>query len=140
MVALAVPIGVTEHVVAASTGLAACVTPFDIDPLTGLLGYPFFEREFSTFVESEQSIGPISVAIGDVDDLKIYVESENLRVPNNFGHLAGNAIMRRLGVLVRARVMPRLATVDWWALATFGGDEVIIAARAPPPHVALGHR
>jgi GGDEF domain-containing protein len=99
------------------------------DPITGLVAYPDFDRLVPEhLVRTLRLGGTIGLAIGDVDNLKEYVETSNSLDPSSFGHLAGNALMARLG---------RLA-VEWFGqqpfekgcVSTFGGDEIIIAASA----------
>jgi GGDEF domain-containing protein len=67
-----------------------------------------------------------------VDDLRGYVNVSNANDPTLFGHLAGNDCMRRVGDATRRWVADYL---DFWPFAlcaTFGGDEVIVAAAGQP--------
>jgi GGDEF domain-containing protein len=68
------------------------------------------------------------LAVGDVDDLKRYVERSNETDAESFGHLAGNRIMAKIGQLARDVAAECLADVHLWCAATFGGDEIIILA------------
>jgi len=110
------------------------------DPLTGLIAFPDFHsnipRELAAVLMRG---GLIGLAIGDVDGLKEHVETSNATDPGCYGHLAGNRVMARLGAVAR----------EWfgdqtWAaacVATFGGDEVIVAAaveNADAFHGAIG--
>jgi GGDEF domain-containing protein len=74
----------------------------------------------------------LHLAIGDVDDLRGYINAANADDPTLFGHLAGNDCMRRVGEVTRRWAADYL---DFWPFAvcaTFGGDEVIIAAAGRP--------
>lgn len=101
------------------------------DPLTRLVAYPSFERHM---VAEMARIAPLGVhlAIGDVDDLSEYVSRSNETDPSHFGHLAGNECMTRVGEVTKSWAKG----LDPWAFsicATFGGDEVIIAAAGGSP-------
>jgi GGDEF domain-containing protein len=96
------------------------------DPITGLVAFPDFNfvlPDILSYCES-RSLG-IGIAIGDVDNLKEYVENSKSMDPSAFGHMAGCALMQQLG----------LSASSWFAtlkaepgcVATFGGDEIIIA-------------
>ncbi|HEY0486403.1 MAG TPA: GGDEF domain-containing protein [Mycobacteriales bacterium] len=100
------------------------------DPITGLVAWPGFHRQLPALLSAALRAGvPVGFAIGDVDDLKDHVEGVRDADPESFGHLAGNALMRRLGEVAR----------EWWSrtgvvegcLATFGGDEIVLAAEVP---------
>lgn len=106
---------------------AWCVAARD-DPITGLVAYPDFDDEFPGLLwQSLQAGHTVGLAVGDVDHLKEYVEAANAADPMSFGHLAGNAFMRQLGE-VTATWFHRQAFGRGCA-STFGGDEVILAAR-----------
>jgi GGDEF domain-containing protein len=97
------------------------------DPITGLVAFPDFHRRFPKALDRSVHRGQdVVIAIGDVDDLKTYVEDTNRGDDASFGHLAGNALMSDLGTEARSW----LATTDLRraALSTFGGDEIIFAA------------
>lgn len=110
------------------------------DPLTGLIAFPDFHSHLPRELAATLTGGGlVALAIGDVDGLKEHVESANATDPDCYGHLAGNRVMARLGATTR----------DWfheqsWAAgcaATFGGDEVIVAAAIDDPaafHRAIG--
>lgn len=96
------------------------------DPITGLVAFPDFHAAFPSIMQSSLQAGTaIGLAIGDVDNLKTYVETANESDPLSFGHLAGNALMRRFGEVAQ----------DWFwnsasacgLVSTFGGDEIIVA-------------
>ncbi|MEV7778496.1 hypothetical protein [Kitasatospora sp. NPDC088351] len=102
------------------------------DPLTGLVAFPDFHTSIPRALAGElEAGGMVALAIGDVDGLKEHVEQANATDAASFGHLAGNQVMARLGA----------ATRDWFrdqpwqaaCTATFGGDEVIIAAAVDAP-------
>lgn len=97
------------------------------DAVTGLVAFPDFHSHIPRALAAALAGGAlVGLAIGDVDGLKEHVERANATEPNCYGHLAGNKVMAHLGAVTR----------DWfhaqpWAAgcaATFGGDEVIIAA------------
>jgi GGDEF domain-containing protein len=100
------------------------------DPITGLIAWPgFYQRFPALLVDALRAGARVGFAIGDVDGLKEHVETIRSTDPESFGHLAGNALMRRLGNVAR----------DWWlrtgikqgCLATFGGDEIVLVAEIP---------
>lgn len=97
------------------------------DPVTGLVAFPDFHAAFGRHLLAALDAGmPVGVAIGDVDHLKQHVENSNATDPENFGHLAGNALMARLGEL--CTVWFREQPFPAGCVSTFGGDEVIVAA------------
>jgi GGDEF domain-containing protein len=102
------------------------------DPLTGLIAFPDFHsllpREVSRILGSG---GLVALAIGDVDGLKDHVEHSNANDLTCFGHLAGNRVMARLGAVTREWFHQQSFTAG--CAATFGGDEVIIAAAVDDP-------
>jgi GGDEF domain-containing protein len=102
------------------------------DPLTGLLAFPDFHRTLPAFLVSSLEAGKlVALAIGDVDGLKDHVESTNSTDPASYGHLAGNAVMTTLGATTRQWFDEQ----PWAAgcVATFGGDEVIVAVCEDDP-------
>jgi len=101
------------------------------DPLTGLVAYPSFERHL---LEELPALAPLGVhlAIGDVDDLRRYVTERRAADPEMFGHLAGNDCMRRVGAATLSWERRALAGWPFAVCATFGGDEVIVAAAGLP--------
>lgn len=102
------------------------------DPLTGLLAFPDFHRTLpAALVAALEDGALVALAIGDVDGLKEHVESSNSTDPASYGHLAGNAVMARLGEAACNwfREQPWIAG----CVATFGGDEVIVAVREEDP-------
>ncbi len=101
------------------------------DPLTGLVAYPSFEAMIIAGMPALATTG-LHLAIGDVDDLRGYVNVARDGDPTLFGHLAGNECMRRVGLATRRWAAE---TLECWPLAicaTFGGDEVIVAAAGRP--------
>ncbi|MFE4054922.1 hypothetical protein ACFXP3_01210 [Streptomyces sp. NPDC059096] len=97
------------------------------DPLTGLITFPDFHSNIPRALAAALTDGGlVGLAIGDVDGLKDHVEQTNAMDPNCYGHLAGNRVMARLGAVTRTW----FHTQPWESgcAATFGGDEVIIAA------------
>jgi GGDEF domain-containing protein len=102
------------------------------DPVTGLIAFPDFHAYLphqltATLLEGKL----IALAIGDVDGLKQHVEVSNVADPASFGHLAGNQVMAKIGAVARAW----FGDQPWpkGCLATFGGDEVIVAAAVTDP-------
>lgn len=97
------------------------------DPITGLIAWPDFYARLPSLMEEVVSSGSkFGLAIGDVDDLKSFVEEAKSIDPAAFGHLAGNQLMTRLGYVARTW-LGGSGPFDA-CLATFGGDEVILAA------------
>ncbi|WP_298325603.1 GGDEF domain-containing protein [Haloactinopolyspora sp.] len=97
------------------------------DPITGLVAwtnfYPALPEMLATECRARRTVG---LAIGDVDNLKAYVEDANSVDVESFGHLAGNALMRRLGTV--ARCWLHEAGPNHACMATFGGDELVLVA------------
>ena len=100
------------------------------DPITGLICWPDFRAAFPRLLgaalRNDRAVG---LAIGDVDDLKAYVESARAGNPESYGHLAGNDLMSRLGGI--ARTWWRQANIEQGCVATFGGDEIVVAGEIP---------
>ncbi|MGH4022428.1 MAG: hypothetical protein ACRDT0_24960 [Pseudonocardiaceae bacterium] len=97
------------------------------DPITGLAAFPDFHAVFGGHLVDALASGlSVGVAIGDVDNLKRYVEDSNATDPECFGHLAGNTLMARFGVL--SATWFREQPFPAGCVSTFGGDEVIVAA------------
>ncbi|MEY9997926.1 GGDEF domain-containing protein [Streptomyces sp. V4I8] len=97
------------------------------DPVTGLVAFPDFHKRIPAHVAATlRGEGLVGLAIGDVDGLKSHVERVNADDPDCYGHLAGNKVMTRLGMVTREWFHEQL----WRSgcVATFGGDEVIVAA------------
>jgi GGDEF domain-containing protein len=108
------------------------------DPITGLVAFPDFHRRFPKVLGRSMRRGePVVVAIGDVDNLKAYVEDTNQRSETSFGHLAGNALMTQLGREARSWLAE--TGLRRAALSTFGGDEIIFAAAVSAPTAARAH-
>jgi GGDEF domain-containing protein len=102
------------------------------DPITGLVAFPDFHAAFGRHLLTALDAGrPVGVAIGDVDHLKQHVENANATDPESFGHLAGNALMARLGEL--CTVWFREQPFPAGCVSTFGGDEVIVAVTLDRP-------
>ena len=99
------------------------------DPITGLLAFPDFHLVFPLEMAAALRAGAlVGVAIGDVDNLKDYVENSNVADTELFGHLAGNAVMTRLGDVARAWFWEQ--EIVRGCVSTFGGDEIIVALHA----------
>jgi GGDEF domain-containing protein len=107
------------------------------DPLTGLVAYPSFEAHLIGALPPLASAG-LHLAIGDVDNLTGYVLTASANDPTLFGHLAGNDCMRRVGEATRRWAADRLDGWPFAVCATFGGDEVVVAAAGRPYDVFLG--
>jgi GGDEF domain-containing protein len=101
------------------------------DPLTGLVAYPSFEA-YMIAALPDLAPGGLQLAIGDVDDLRGYVSAVRADDSALFGHLAGNDCMRRVGDATRAWAADVLEAWPFAVCATFGGDEVIVAAAGRP--------
>lgn len=96
------------------------------DPITGLVAFPDFNFNLPDILACCASRGSdLGIAIGDVDNLKEYVENSKSRDPAAYGHLAGCALMQRLGLVAASwfdTVHPAFGCAS-----TFGGDEIIVA-------------
>jgi GGDEF domain-containing protein len=101
------------------------------DPLTGLVAYPSFEDHLTRELPALSRVG-LHLAIGDVDDLKRFVSQQRLDDPAMFGHLAGNACMQAVGDATLRWAELELPDWPFSVCATFGGDEVIVAAAGRP--------
>ena len=82
------------------------------DPLTGLLNRRGFDRRVGSLLASRQPGAGWAVLMIDVDHFK--------RVNDNFGHAAGDAILKELG----ARISSDLRGRD--VVARFGGEELVV--------------
>ena len=101
------------------------------DPLTGLVAYPSFEAHLIALLPGLATDG-LHLAIGDVDDLRGYITAASANDATLFGHLAGNDCMRRVGETTRRWAADYLEFWPFAVCATFGGDEVIVAASGRP--------
>lgn len=100
---------------------------FVLDPITKLLSFPSFHESFPRVLRDELAAGRrVGLAIGDVDDMKKYVECVRRADERRFGHLAGNELMSQLGAT--ALEWFQTAPLVRGCLSTFGGDEIIFAA------------
>ncbi|MCX4740842.1 hypothetical protein [Streptomyces antibioticus] len=110
------------------------------DAVTGLVAFPDFHSHIPRCLTAALDEGRlVALAIGDVDGLKDHVERTNSTNPASYGHLAGNEVMATVGATTRAWF--REQPFDAGCAATFGGDEVILAAvvdDAAQFHQALG--
>jgi GGDEF domain-containing protein len=103
-----------------------------IDPITGLVAFPDFHAEFPNVLHEAAVQGTsVGIAIGDVDDLKAYVEGDNARDPYSFGHLAGFRVMSQLGEIAQRWFWDQRPAAG--CVSTFGGDEIILAAAVARP-------
>jgi GGDEF domain-containing protein len=96
-------------------------------PTTGLVSFQSFYRKFPEvlpmLLRADQGFG---LAIGDVDNLKSYVESSKREHPEKFGHIAGNQFMGMLSRISATHFHGM--NHSWSCLSSFGGDEIILAA------------
>jgi len=101
------------------------------DPITGLVAFPDFNfvlPEILSYCRAQQLA--LGIAIGDVDNLKEYVENTKSLNPSAYGHMAGCALMQTL-CRTAAQWFTRLNPALGCA-ATFGGDEIIIVLAVRP--------
>lgn len=101
------------------------------DPITGLVAFPDFNFVLPEILSScrMQQLA-LGIAIGDVDNLKEYVENTRSRNAGAYGHMAGCALMQTLGQTA-ARWFTAL-NPSLGCAATFGGDEIIIVLAVRP--------
>ena len=99
------------------------------DPITGLVAWPQFERALPELLVDRLRAGRVvGMAIGDCDEFKRFVERERAADPRTWGHQVGNKVMADLGRLARCWLDRLDERIPAAALATFGGDEVIVVA------------
>lgn len=101
------------------------------DPITGLVAFPdfnFFLPDILAFCALRGY--DLGIAIGDVDNLKDYVENSKRMDPSAYGHLAGCALMQTLG-LVAACWFHGISPA-YGCVSTFGGDEIIVVLAVEP--------
>jgi GGDEF domain-containing protein len=99
------------------------------DPITGLIAWPQFEYTLPDLLRDAVRDGrTVGLAIGDCDDFKAFVERERAVDPRTWGHLVGNKVMADLGRLARCWLDRLDERIRAAALATFGGDEIVIVA------------
>ena len=83
------------------------------DPLTGLFNRRYFEeRLFEELHRSERYVLPFSLAIIDVDDFKLFNDTE--------GHLAGDEALKSISFIAK----DSLRIID--VIARFGGEEFAV--------------
>jgi two-component system, cell cycle response regulator len=86
------------------------------DGLTGVYNRRYFEERLaSEFAFAARHRAPLSLILGDIDHFK--------RINDNWGHHAGDTVLRRVAVELQAGVR----TED--VVARFGGEEFAIVAR-----------
>lgn len=101
------------------------------DPITGLVAFPDFNFQLPDILGFCDANGfDLGIAIGDVDNLKEYVENSKDRDPSAYGHMAGCALMQTLGLTA----VRWFATIDpaYGCVSTFGGDEIIVVLAVEP--------
>lgn len=88
------------------------------DALTGLPNRRAFSREFPAFVEAPDDGMIRAVAIMDIDNFKAYND--------RYGHAAGDAVLHRIGGLLRGHLRRSDDLVF-----RIGGEEFLMASKAP---------
>lgn len=83
------------------------------DNLTGLANRRYFEKRLQEEIDrADRYDRSLALIMFDMDDLK--------RINDHYGHLAGDAVIRRLGEILRTSIR----AID--VIARFGGDEFCI--------------
>src|SRR6185503_17938596 len=78
----------------ATRGMDWPLTYGTMDPNTGLISWPEFAAGFGSRWAAALGCGQtVGLAVGDVDDLKAWIEDQHGKDPMLFGHVAGNALM-----------------------------------------------
>jgi diguanylate cyclase (GGDEF)-like protein len=84
------------------------------DGLTGLYNHRYFYDRLAQEVARAQRYGlPLSLLLIDIDDFKAYNDRS--------GHRAGDALLRQLGVVLRAQTRQQIDLV-----ARYGGEEFVV--------------
>jgi|SRR5579863_142406 len=83
------------------------------DSLTGLHNFRYFEGQLASEIKrAKRYLHPLSLIIADIDHFKEYNDC--------YGHLQGNAILRRVAELLK------LHTRETNVIARYGGDEFVV--------------
>lgn len=101
------------------------LSTYVIDPITGLISFPNFNAVFPDLINGALGAGhQVGLAVGDVDNMKSYVERKRAADDLCFGHLAGNALMSELGAIALGWFSG--SPIERGCLTTFGGDEIVL--------------
>ncbi|HET9896439.1 MAG TPA: GGDEF domain-containing protein [Streptosporangiaceae bacterium] len=105
------------------------------DPTTGLYAFTDFvavlPRLIASYGVEVGRSGGVGLAVGDVDGLKSLIEAPPDPVSGLSGHIRGNHFMSTLGDVI-ADFAQQLGSYRV-GIATFGGDEIVLAMPAPCP-------
>jgi len=105
------------------------------DPTTGLYAFTDFiavlPRLIASYGVEVGRSGGVGLAVGDVDGLKSLIEAPPDPVSGLSGHIRGNHFMSTLGGVIAD--FARQLDSHRVGIATFGGDEIILAMPAPCP-------
>jgi two-component system, cell cycle response regulator len=101
----------------------------DVDALTGLMSRRRFDRELVDRVRELRAGESLALLMIDLDHFK--------RVNDQYGHQAGDAVLRQVAAVIRAEIREGIDLV-----ARYGGEELVVVAprTSHPCAVDIGRR